>query len=43
MNPVRQLHRAGVALAFGTDAPVTPLAGWAMVRDAAGTAGRRSG
>jgi predicted amidohydrolase YtcJ len=34
MNPFRSVHRAGVVLAFGTDAPVTPLAGWAMVRDA---------
>jgi predicted amidohydrolase YtcJ len=34
MNPFGSLHRAGVRLAFGTDAPVTPLAGWAMVRDA---------
>jgi predicted amidohydrolase YtcJ len=34
MNPFGDLHRAGVALAFGTDAPVTPLAGWATVRAA---------
>jgi predicted amidohydrolase YtcJ len=34
MNPFRSLARAGVRLAFGTDAPVTPLAGWAMVRAA---------
>jgi predicted amidohydrolase YtcJ len=34
MNPLGSLHRAGVPLAFGTDAPVTPLAGWAMVRAA---------
>ena len=34
MNPFRSLARAGVTLAFGTDAPVTPVAGWAMVRDA---------
>ena len=34
MNPFGSMHRAGVVLAFGTDAPVTPLAGWAMVRDA---------
>ncbi len=34
MNPYRSLVRAGVTLAFGTDAPVTPVAGWAMVRDA---------
>lgn len=35
MNPFGGLHRAGVTLAFGTDAPVTPLAGWAMVQQAA--------
>ena len=34
MNPFASMQRAGVALAFGTDAPVTPLAGWALVRDA---------
>jgi predicted amidohydrolase YtcJ len=34
MNPLGSLRRAGVPLAFGTDAPVTPLAGWAMVRAA---------
>jgi predicted amidohydrolase YtcJ len=34
MNPFGDLHRAGVILAFGTDAPVTPLAGWATVRAA---------
>jgi predicted amidohydrolase YtcJ len=34
MNPVGRLDRAGVRLAFGTDAPVTPLAGWATVRAA---------
>jgi predicted amidohydrolase YtcJ len=34
MNPFGDLHRAGVALAFGTDAPVTPLAGWETVRAA---------
>jgi predicted amidohydrolase YtcJ len=34
MNPFGDLHRAGVRLAFGTDAPVTAIAGWAMVRDA---------
>ncbi|WP_375424984.1 amidohydrolase [uncultured Friedmanniella sp.] len=34
MNPFGDLHRAGVALALGTDAPVTPLAGWATVRAA---------
>ena len=34
MNPFGGLQRAGVTLAFGTDAPVTPVAGWAMVRQA---------
>lgn len=34
MNPLGSLHRAGVPMAFGTDAPVTPLAGWATVRHA---------
>ncbi len=34
MNRFRSLERAGVRLAFGTDAPVTPLAGWATVRSA---------
>nr|WP_294694496.1 amidohydrolase family protein [uncultured Friedmanniella sp.] len=34
MNPFGDLYRAGVGLAFGTDAPVTPLAGWATVRAA---------
>lgn len=34
MNPFGDLHRAAVALAFGTDAPVTPLAGWETVRAA---------
>jgi predicted amidohydrolase YtcJ len=34
MNPFGDLHRAGVTLAFGTDAPVTPLAGWETVRAA---------
>jgi predicted amidohydrolase YtcJ len=34
MNPFGSLGRAGVVLAFGTDAPVTAPAGWAMVRDA---------
>ena len=35
MNPFGSLHRAGVTLALGTDAPVTPLAGWETVRQAA--------
>ncbi len=34
MNPFADLHRAGVRLAFGTDAPVTPVAGWETVRAA---------
>ena len=34
MNRFRSLARAGVRLAFGTDAPVTPQAGWATVRAA---------
>ncbi len=34
MNPLGDLHRTGVPLAFGTDAPVTPLAGWQQVADA---------
>lgn len=31
MNPFASFARAGVPLAFGTDAPVTPPAGWGMV------------
>jgi predicted amidohydrolase YtcJ len=34
MNRFGTLQRSGVALAFGTDAPVTPLAGWATVQAA---------
>jgi len=34
MNPFAALHAAGVALAFGSDAPVTPLGPWAAVRAA---------
>lgn len=34
MNRVAALHRAGVPLAFGSDSPVTPLAGWETVRAA---------
>jgi hypothetical protein len=34
MNPFASMLREGVPVAFGTDAPVTPVAGWAMVRDA---------
>jgi predicted amidohydrolase YtcJ len=35
MNRLGTLQRAGVALAFGSDAPVTPIAGWETVRAAA--------
>jgi predicted amidohydrolase YtcJ len=35
MNRWGSMHRAGVRLAFGTDSPVTPIAGWATVRAAA--------
>jgi predicted amidohydrolase YtcJ len=34
MNRLGTLQRCGVPLAFGTDSPVTPLAGWATVRAA---------
>jgi predicted amidohydrolase YtcJ len=34
MNRFGTLQRSGVPLAFGTDAPVTPLAGWGTVRAA---------
>ncbi len=34
MNRFATLRRRGVPLAFGSDAPVTPLAGWATVRAA---------
>jgi predicted amidohydrolase YtcJ len=34
MNRFGTFQRSGVPLAFGTDAPVTPLAGWATVRAA---------
>lgn len=34
MNPYRDLHTAGVPLAFGSDSPVTPLGPWAAVRAA---------
>ena len=34
MNPLRTWQQAGGVLAYGTDAPVTALAGWAMVADA---------
>ena len=36
MNPFAALHAAGVPLAFGSDAPVTPLGPWAAVRAAVG-------
>jgi predicted amidohydrolase YtcJ len=36
MNPFAGLHEAGVVLAFGSDAPVTPVGPWAAVRAAAG-------
>lgn len=35
MNPFASLHRAGVALAFGSDTPVTPFDPWGAVRAAA--------
>jgi hypothetical protein len=34
MNRLATLHRGGVGLAFGSDSPVTPLAGWETVRAA---------
>ncbi|HYP44612.1 MAG TPA: amidohydrolase family protein [Propionibacteriaceae bacterium] len=34
MNRFATLHRGAVALAFGSDSPVTPLTGWGMVRAA---------
>lgn len=34
MNRLATLHRAGVPLAFGSDSPVTALAGWQTVRAA---------
>lgn len=34
MNPLRTLHDAGVVVAFGSDAPVTPISPWAAVRAA---------
>ena len=36
MNPYAQLAAAGVVLAFGSDAPVTPVDPWGAVRAAAG-------
>jgi predicted amidohydrolase YtcJ len=35
MNPFATMARQGVALALGSDSPVTPLGGWEMVRAAA--------
>ena len=35
MNPFAELQKAGVPLAFGSDAPVTPLDPWGTVRAAA--------
>ena len=35
LNPFAGLHQAGVALAFGSDSPVTPFAPWESVRAAA--------
>jgi hypothetical protein len=35
MNPYASLNRGGVALAFGSDTPVTPFDPWATVRAAA--------
>ncbi len=35
LNPFAGLHAAGVALAFGSDSPVTPLQPWESVRAAA--------
>lgn len=34
MNPYASMNRAGLPLAFGSDAPVTPLGPWAAVRAA---------
>ncbi|MBB5873945.1 putative amidohydrolase YtcJ [Allocatelliglobosispora scoriae] len=34
-NPMGQMHAVGVALAFGSDSPVTPLDPWGSVRAAA--------
>lgn len=35
MNPFATMHRAGVALAFGSDSPVTPVDPWGAIRAAA--------
>jgi predicted amidohydrolase YtcJ len=34
MNPFRRLLRAGVALAFGSDSPITPIDPWAAIQAA---------
>jgi predicted amidohydrolase YtcJ len=34
MNPFGRMHAAGVALAFGSDSPVTPIDPWAAIRAA---------
>jgi len=36
MNPYAAMARAGITLAFGSDAPVTPLAPWDAIRAATG-------
>jgi predicted amidohydrolase YtcJ len=43
MNPYAALHAAGVPLAFGSDAPVTPLGPWTAVRAAVGHRSAGSG
>ncbi len=35
MNPLASMNRAGMALAFGSDAPVTPFDPWGAIRAAA--------
>ena len=35
MNPLASMQRAGMALAFGSDSPVTPMDPWGAVRAAA--------
>ena len=42
-NPIGAMHGVGVALAFGSDSPVTPLDPWGSVRAAVGTATRSTG
>ena len=36
LNPLASMQRSGIPLAFGSDAPVTPLAPWAALRAATG-------